>query len=670
MEDYVNEILSLAQQLASMDKEIDDEFLAAIMLQGLTDTYDPMIMALESSGAKITTDFVKTKLLQDTKWHHHQSGADEPALMVRKQKKKPFCFRCKSKTHYTNQCSGPSENNAPFQRQATSQNFKQHFPQQNPNFKNKAKGNKALFAAFGTNMKSDCWYVDSGATTHMSGRSDWLNNIRKIDAQRQIIVANNEKLDVEGIGTASVTLSYQDTRDVSDVMYIPNLAANLLSVNALVKNGFGVAFDINGCRIFDTEDFHVEGEPIAIASNVDGLFKLRTASSEQVNIALSSSMSDHTLWHRRLGHLNHYSMVLLKDKLATGLSFDVPASPQLCVSCVKGKQSRKPYPFKKDKQVAENKLDLIHSDVLGPVEVASWSGKRYMLTFIDDHSRKVFVYFLHNKSEVPEVFDSFRRQVETATGRKVKILRTDNGGEYCNRRMANILIKHGIKHERTVAHCPSQNGLAERYMRSIMEKARALIADSNQDLRMWAEAANTAVYLLNRSPAKKIPKSTPEEKWSGHRVDLSHLKIFGCPAFCHIPKANRKKLDFKSKEYVFVGYSEEIKGYRLFDPSSQNIKIARDITFDENFSTVPKIDLPSSNPPSSFPENTEVNEEDPSEVHETLRRSECDEETDEGPISPISTPDSAEEENQEDSSSDERSPDSPTIPTIEVSDDD
>lgn len=205
-------------------------------------------------------------------------------------------------------------------------------------------------------------------------------------------------------------------------------------------------------------------------------------------------------------------------------------------------------------------MDSVHSDIVGPVD-PSFSGKRYLLTFIDDFSRKVFVYFLKTKDEVPHYFEVFRALVETQTERKLKTWRTDNGLEFCNQKIQAICQQHGILHQRSVPYSASQNGLAERVGRSIIEKTRAMMEGARiHDRRMWAETASTAVYLLNRSSTKKIRNATPEEKWTGKRVSLSHLKVFGCPAFCHIPKEKRPKLDMKSKQYVFVGYSETSKG--------------------------------------------------------------------------------------------------------------
>lgn len=130
--------------------------------------------------------------------------------------------------------------------------------------------------------------------------------------------------------------------------------------------------------------------------------------------------------------------------------------------------------------------------------------------------------------------------------------------------MNNYLKKFGIQHQLTVAYTPEQNGVAERANRTICEKARSMLQDSNLPKRFWAEAVHHAVYLKkNRSPTIAVKNMTPEGKWSGRKCDLSTVKIFGCKAFMHIPKQKRRKWDPKSKELIHTGFCDDAKAYPL-----------------------------------------------------------------------------------------------------------
>jgi hypothetical protein len=133
-----------------------------------------------------------------------------------------------------------------------------------------------------------------------------------------------------------------------------------------------------------------------------------------------------------------------------------------------------------------------------------------------------------------------------------------------------------------IVYTPQQNGVVERMNQTLMERARSMINNANLQKELWAEAVSIACYLVNRSPSVAINCKIPEEVWSGQSCDYSHLRIFGCDAYALIPKNQRSKLDPKSKCYVFVGYDYAVKGYRLWDPTSQKIVISRDVTFDES----------------------------------------------------------------------------------------
>lgn len=172
--------------------------------------------------------------------------------------------------------------------------------------------------------------------------------------------------------------------------------------------------------------------------------------------------------------------------------------------------------------------------------------------------------------------------VENQTGRRIKILRTDNGREYVNKEFERYMKKSGIKHQFTITYTPQQNGVAERENRTIIEKAKNMLFEAELPKIYWAEAVATAVYLTNRSPNSSIGNKMPEELWSGSTPSLTHLKTFGCRAYAHVPKELRQKLDPKGEELLFVGYCEDSKGYRLMDPETKKVTRSCDVIFLEN----------------------------------------------------------------------------------------
>ena len=128
--------------------------------------------------------------------------------------------------------------------------------------------------------------------------------------------------------------------------------------------------------------------------------------------------------------------------------------------------------------------------------------------------------------------------------------------------MSEILFKYGIKHQRSVVYTPQQNGKAERENRTLVEAARTMICSKNLPKKLWAEAVNTAAYVLNRSRKTSIANKTPFELWHGRKSNIKYFRVFGSEAYVFINKNCRKKWDVKAKLVIFVGYNDCTKGFR------------------------------------------------------------------------------------------------------------
>ena len=187
---------------------------------------------------------------------------------------------------------------------------------------------------------------------------------------------------------------------------------------------------------------------------------------------------------------------------------------------------------------------------------------------------------MRHKSEVPEKFKEFEALTTVDCGQQISKLRSGNGCEYSSQEFEAYLKSKGIQHELSVAYSPQQNGVAERLNRTLMESARSMLAHAGLPDRYWAEAVATAAYLRNRTITTAFKGNmTPYERWYERKPNLSHLKVFGCAAYAHVPDSKQTKLDKMAEKLRFVGYSIEAKGYRLFDEKSFKIFVWRDVTF-------------------------------------------------------------------------------------------
>ncbi|MCP4486859.1 MAG: transposase family protein, partial [Gammaproteobacteria bacterium] len=226
-------------------------------------------------------------------------------------------------------------------------------------------------------------------------------------------------------------------------------------------------------------------------------------------------------------------------------------------------------------------LDLVHTDLCGPVQTPAPGGKRYVLTFLDDWSKMVKVYFLATKDQVYEHFKVYKAATEKATGKKIKALRSDGGGEYVGQKLQDFLKQHGIEHQKTAPYSPQQNGAAERLNRTLIEMARTMLCHAQHSKGMWAEAVSYSAYLLNRLPTSSTGIS-PYKKWYGHDPDLTNVKVWGCLGYAHVAPHFRGKLDAKTEPVRFLGFDIGTKAYRVLLLNTNNVVLRRDVVFIED----------------------------------------------------------------------------------------
>ena len=252
-----------------------------------------------------------------------------------------------------------------------------------------------------------------------------------------------------------------------NVLHIPKLACNLFSVRAAAKRGNTIKFGQSQCWIRGPK-----GTLNGMGYSEGKLYHLKceVVAGKETALMVSGDLSDIDLWHQRLGHLNRQQLNTLVNRgLASGITLSTTSKLSFCEGCVEGKMQQKPFKPVMHQQ-SKRKLELVHSDVCGPLQVESIGGSRYFVTFIDDYSRCVSVHFIKHKTEVFEKFKLFEAMVTKECGEPIRKLRTDNGGEYMSKDFQTYLTSKGIEHQLTVPHSPQQNGVAERLNHTLMEE--------------------------------------------------------------------------------------------------------------------------------------------------------------------------------------------------------
>lgn len=380
MQEYITKSLQFRSKIKAAGMKIDEELAGTLMLVGLSNDFRPMVMSVESMEREITVDYVKNLLTQEV---DHEAAECEKVLAAN-HKKAANLFK-KKKDIKCFECGGP------------------HFKRKCPKLK-EASENAVFYSSFMANVSDTDWIIDSGATAHMTKNKSCLMNIQK-PLMKEVTVANNQKIIIDSVG--EVNHRVKTDNDISDiklknVQYVPGICVNLLSVSQIVQRGHEVVFSKNGCKIFDAKK-----KVIATGSLINNMFKLDTVPIE-IACSAKSDQKDIVLWHRKLGHASIAKMnKVLNMNIKNNLK---------CEVCLKGKQTR--LPFSNIGTRATNLLEIVHSDVCGPLSVSSIGGARYIVTFIDDRSRKVFAYTIKQKSEVFAKFVEFTKFAENQTEKK------------------------------------------------------------------------------------------------------------------------------------------------------------------------------------------------------------------------------------------------------------
>nr|GEV98363.1 retrovirus-related Pol polyprotein from transposon TNT 1-94 [Tanacetum cinerariifolium] len=266
-------------------------------------------------------------------------------------------------------------------------------------------------------MSKDVWYLDSACSNHMTGDREKFRNVDET-LYSQVRLGDDKQVQVEGTGNVVVTLQKQE-RFIPDVHYAPGLAYNLLSVGQLMDRGFDVFFNSKNktCTVIKNEF------------------------ANEVNKEESTDV-----WHQRYGHLYVKGLQLLVNKeMVKGLPI-IKKREHTCEGCPLGKQARKSFPVAQAKR-AEEKLELVHADICGPMKTDSYA-------------------------EAFGFFKKFKALAENQSYRKLKVLRTDRGGEFLSKEFSGFSNEHGIKRELIAPYTPEHNGIAERKNRTIVEMAR------------------------------------------------------------------------------------------------------------------------------------------------------------------------------------------------------
>ncbi|UYV63588.1 K02A2.6-like [Cordylochernes scorpioides] len=535
------------------------------------DPSDLVATKLFLSREDFTTATVKRRLLAEAERRSSNLPKDVGAMVVNASSKpietekqfkaKVVCFKCGGKGHYARECRKKGKN------------------EQRPTRFDQNKGvNMSAMCNTLFGATAETWIIDSGATHHMTPKRDYFTCLKECTSNMSsFTIANGSSIEACGIGTVSANIvghkGDASNMIAQNTLYVPNMRHSVLSVLQMIENGRKVVFNKSGCYIMDMKD---QNDHVSLASEC----------KEELTLEL---------WHKRLMHVNAYTIAkMAKNQSVRGLVCSPaksekcedcsPAKPEKCEDCLIGKSYRLPFlqhSHKEEKEIMP--LDLVHADLMGPLDVLSWGGAKYVLTIIDESTRYTSVFFLKNKGGTLGKVKEWIQESEKQTSRKLKRIRTDNGLEFCSKEWDTFCTSVGIVHEHTMTYTPQQNGVAERMNRTLLDLVRSTISGSGLPKASWAELTYTAAYVRNRVLNNHNGESTPYELWTGNKPSLKHTRAIGCQVFVHIPRQVRKsKLERRAVKGNLVGYALRGRGYRVWIPEMKKVVESRDCVFKES----------------------------------------------------------------------------------------
>lgn len=404
--------------------------------------------------------------------------------------------------------------------------------------------------------KLTVWTYDTGASEHITNDKSILENFTK---QRITMrCANKSQCTFEGYGTFTGTINGHEIT-LKRVLYSKEINKNLISGIELAKDGIDASIKHinNNTTLFVNKGDILMGMFKANGSNIIKIPILQR-DFDYIN---STELDEKTVkrWHNRLGH--YYQEDINKYLKLHNINDNE------CMECKISKLRRNPH--NKNPPRASNILEVIHSDIMGPLTPVSNDNYRYILTFIDEFSRKPWVFLMKDKSEATNIILDFLKYLDNHFNNKVKFFKSDNAKEYNNSRIKKYCKKMGIKKIFSTPYNPENNGIAERYNQTIINSAKTLIFWSKLSLDFWSYAVIYSNYLYSITPHNNISNLIPNEIFYNKIVDISKIKVFGCSVHYFNKQFNSSKFEPNSKEGIFLGIDFDSNSYITMDKENQ-----------------------------------------------------------------------------------------------------
>lgn len=534
MDEFLESMNLMVRQLRASKEPLGVSMLLAKLFATIPAEYEPVTQALYNlPREKLSWELAVERLREAAARAGVRSPGKTPggqALAVGRGDKerskergkdrasRPTCSNCRKRGHKAEDCWAPGGGKAG----QIPERYKRNKDDAKLATDNAPKHETAALA-FATVVETGLvtagkeWILDSGASKHMTPHKHLFNNYTETTDYAPITVASGHRLDVVGVGSIDVGGVRLD-----EVRHVPGLAYSLISVQCLTSQGWRITFEGGSATVT-----HENGKQLCIMT-------------ESAHAAIGAAGISNELTHRRMGHASYRALGL---------------EAAACDACEQSKAVRKGFAEQSARTKAAEAGDLLHVDV-GEVRIENGDTDKFYLVAVDEATHMVFTYIMARKSEVPAKLRELLRLIRTQTGRRVRAIRSDGGGEFTGAETLAVAAEEGVQLYVTPPYSPEANGTAERPNRTLMEGTRAMVLEAGAPHDLWSHALSAKTHIYNRTPTRLLGNKTPYEAFTGKEPDISHLRVWGCKAVVPLPTERQgSKLDARSETGTFVGYA-------------------------------------------------------------------------------------------------------------------
>lgn len=426
---------------------------------------------------------------------------------------------------------------------------------------------------------SNRFYGDSGASSHIVNKREWLDNFRPC----------NESFDTAGgrikiIGYGDLNCQFHTGTEWHDVLVrnvaLANQNYNLISIGQLerIHEDLSVIIGSGKMKIMKNGKCLLTGYR---SEEINNLYHLPirvvdSSSPSFMNVSLiSSSTADLALLHERFCHVNKNTIIkMAKSRIVDGLSIIGSDNMGFCNACNDGKLTDVSHRLS-EKLSNIKPGQSIHIDIAGYTD-QSLHGNKYYLICVDEKTSYIKVEFLKNRDDVFNKFIKIVNQIKLETGNNVLKIRSDRGSEFTSNKFRGYVDSHGITHQFACVGVSQQNGLAERHVRNVNDHATSILVSSGLPKILWDEAVNCSVYVLNRTMNYK--NEVPYNDWFNKKANVSNFIVFGSRGKALNDEI--RKFESKTIDVYMVGYQGD-HIYRCYLPNKREVHLVSAVKFEE-----------------------------------------------------------------------------------------